>query len=970
MTKFTLKLMTFVLALVVGLNASAQDLCKPSGWATQNGGVTGGGSATPTVVSTYDALKNALASKTIKVIHIQGTITFPSNGRLTIQDKTGFTIIGLPGAKLISVDLTASGSGIFYMKRCSDLIMRNIIFEGPGAYDADGNDNLTVDACTNVWIDHCEFHDSMDGNLDLKNAADLISITWCTFSYEKKPIPKGPGGSDDHRYSNLIGSSDGATGDAGKLRITFQYCWWGEGCRERMPRVRYGKIHLVNNLFSSSVSNHCIRAAYKADILAEGNYFDNQKLPIDLYDGDYTGVKGINNYGASNVTKGTPFTPPYTLTVASPASIVSPIKSCAGAKLSSPTGCSSCSGTILNSFPTVSITTPTNGQTFTTVPATISLSAKAADSDGTISKVEFFNGNTSIGTGTGSNGTYTFSWTNVAAGSYSITAKATDNKGASTTSSVVQLTVAASTNKMPTVSLMSPTDGQTFTTAPTTVSLSANAADADGTISKVEFFNGNTSIGTGTGSNGTYTFSWTNVAAGTYSITAKATDNNGAITTSSVAQITVSSSAGSAATLTKRGSGSSTQTVDVGTPIVSFNYDWTNAANVVVTGFPAGIVIDINTTTQNVVISGSPSQTGTFPFTVTTEGGNPNATKSGTITVTGSLPNQLPVVSISSPSNNATFTSNTTISLVASSSDADGTITKVEFFDGTKSIGIADAFGTYSWTGVTAGTYTITAKATDNDGATTTSSAITIEVSNPVVKDCYGEINGTAYLDNCEACVGGTTGFEPCSGSLEAETVCQVDGIDLESTNSGFSGNGYVNTINVLKASAQWAINSISAKTVTLSFRFANGGSTERNANVILNGTQVGQLILAPTGGWSIWKVVSINLNVNSGTNKLILEANTEDGLANIDVISFSSGISAGNCVVTTLFTQESDNLEVYPNPTQSIIHLPKATTWMLFNTLGEKVAQGNSETVDLGNYSTGIYFLKSDAKTHKIIKE
>jgi pectate lyase len=182
----------------------------------------------------------------------------------------------------------------------------------------------------------------MDGNFDIKNMSDFISITWCKFSYEKNPHSDGSGGADDHRFSNLIGSSDDATDDDGKLNITFDYCWWAQGCVERMPRMRFGKLHMANNLFTSTVSNTCIRAGYKADILAQGNYFDKQKLPIDEFDKNYTAIKAVNNYGQADMTKNTAFTPPYTLTIANAADIVDPIKNCAGATMSSPTGCSTC----------------------------------------------------------------------------------------------------------------------------------------------------------------------------------------------------------------------------------------------------------------------------------------------------------------------------------------------------------------------------------------------------------------------------------------------------------------------------------------------------------------------------------------------------------------------------------------------------------------------------------------------------
>jgi pectate lyase len=423
--------------IVIGSKVWAQDACQPVGWATQNGGISGGGSASPTVVSDYDALKNALTSETVKVVHVSGKILIPDGGRITIQDQTGKTIFGLSGSRIVSSDMSKDGSGIVYIKRCKNFMIRNIVFEGPGAYDTDGYDNFCIDDCQNFWIDHCEFHDGMDGNLDIKNMSDFISVTWSTFSYEKPPKAGGSGGADDHRYSSLIGSSDGATEDESHLNVTFYNCWWGEGCRERMPRMRYGKLHVVNSLFSSSVSNHCIRAGYKSDILAAGNYFDNQKLPIDEYEGDYTAIKAYNNYGADDITKKTAFTPPYTITVINPTAIVTPIKTCAGAKLTSPEGCSSCSGPV-NIPPTITITSPAEKATFDG-PTSVLITVSTIDKNGSVAKVDFYDGTTHIGNEDSL--PFSHTWPNISFGTHTITAKATDNDGETTISSPVIIIV-------------------------------------------------------------------------------------------------------------------------------------------------------------------------------------------------------------------------------------------------------------------------------------------------------------------------------------------------------------------------------------------------------------------------------------------------------------------------------------------------------------------------------------------------
>jgi len=115
----------------------------------------------------------------------------------------------------------------------------------------------------------------------------------------------------------------------------------------------------------------------------------------------------------------------------------------------------------------------------------------------------------------------------VPAGSYSLTAKATDNLSAVTTSSAIAITVSAA-NVAPAVSITSPANNASFTTG-STVTINANATDSDGTVAKVEFFQGTTKLGEDLTT--PYAFAWTSVPAGNYSITVKATDNIGATTT-------------------------------------------------------------------------------------------------------------------------------------------------------------------------------------------------------------------------------------------------------------------------------------------------------------------------------------------------------------------------------------------------------------------------------------------------------
>jgi pectate lyase len=61
--------------------------------------------------------------------------------------------------------------------------------------------------------------------------------------------------------------------------VTFHHNWWGERILERMPRVRFGQVHVYNNYFGAPGNNYAVRAGRGAQLLIESNYFDNIKNP-------------------------------------------------------------------------------------------------------------------------------------------------------------------------------------------------------------------------------------------------------------------------------------------------------------------------------------------------------------------------------------------------------------------------------------------------------------------------------------------------------------------------------------------------------------------------------------------------------------------------------------------------------------------------------------------------------------------
>lgn len=187
--------------------------------------------------------------------------------------------------------------------------------------------------------------------------------------------------------------------------------------------------------------------------------------------------------------------------------------------------------------PTVRIITPLDGARFSE-PASITLTPAAADPEGRLASVEFYaNGNLIAAAATLP---YTATWSSVPAGSYTLTAVAADAEGAQTTSAPVSITVEGSSapppNQPPSVALTSPENGATFT-APATISIAASASDPENRLARVEFYQGTTLLGTATAP--PYSFSWSAVPAGSYTLTAAAADADGAKTTSAAVNVTV-----------------------------------------------------------------------------------------------------------------------------------------------------------------------------------------------------------------------------------------------------------------------------------------------------------------------------------------------------------------------------------------------------------------------------------------------
>jgi hypothetical protein len=185
--------------------------------------------------------------------------------------------------------------------------------------------------------------------------------------------------------------------------------------------------------------------------------------------------------------------------------------------------------TVTNPPPSISLTNPANGAGFEW-PANTILQATASDSNGSVTNVAFYAGNNKLADI--ANEPYSFSWSAMPPGAYSLQAVATDNEGGSTTSSVVNITI---TNSL-VVAMTNPADGTVFA-IPADILLGATASDSRGTVTNVSFYAGTTKLADVTSA--PYSWTWITTPVGNYALMAVAASDQGDFTTSSIVSITV-----------------------------------------------------------------------------------------------------------------------------------------------------------------------------------------------------------------------------------------------------------------------------------------------------------------------------------------------------------------------------------------------------------------------------------------------
>ncbi|MEY2409757.1 MAG: hypothetical protein QOF48_2427, partial [Verrucomicrobiota bacterium] len=576
--------------------------------------------------------------------------------------------------------------------------------------------------------------------------------------------------------------------------------------------------------------------------------------------------------------------------------------------------------------PTASITQPANGAPFS-APADVVINATASDVDGSIAKVEFYRNGAKIGEDVTS--PFSFTNANVPLGSHQLTVVSTDNASArSATSAVVNITV--SDNTRPIISLTNPPNNASFS-APASISLGANATDAEGPVSNVAFYANGGLLGIDSAA--PFNFNWSSVGAGSYSLTAVATDAGGLSTTSAVVSITVTNPPG-AFTNILVASNAVWKYLDTG---VDQNTAWRNtafndsswASGAAQLGYSSGPPENDETTTlyfgpdpnnkyptyyfrYAFALGNASSYTnlslwllrddgavvylngvevfrsanmpaGTISYT-TLAGSAPDndidiasislaplvsgnnvvaveihqATVVSTdisfnfqlVGIAGAAPpvNAAPSVAITNPVNGATFAGPVNLTLQATASDPDGSVSQVAFYqNGTFIASDASSPFSIAWNGVTAGNYSLTAVATDNGGVSTTSAPVNITVT--------GVVN-TPPTVSITAPANGTTTLAPSTVTVTAN----ANDTDGSVTKVEFFRSGVlIGTDTTSPFGLSWT-NALVGAFQLSAVATDNNGATGTSAPISITFTGAAPSQLIATG--SIWRFLDTGVNL------------------------------------------------------------------------------------------------------------
>ena len=367
-----------------------------------------------------------------------------------------------------------------------------------------------------------------------------------------------------------------------------------------------------------------------------------------------------------------------------------------------------------NLTPTVTLTAPANGTIFQQ-GQTIGLTANANDPDGAIDKVEFYQDGQLIGEASDAPFDYQLGFT--PPGVYSFTAKAFDNQGASKVSSAISITI----NAAPFAFLSSPANNSIFHGTANLILL-ARVGDTDDRITKVTFLQNGTKVGED--SIAPYSLSLSNLIPGPYFFAVQAFDSRGGSGVSTPAAVLVNA----------------VPVVQVGGPRNGNTYPLFSTLNFEISANdPDGSIKKVEFYLNNAKVGEDSIAPYEYEYDGNTYGNYSFFARAtddlGGIATSSPLNfviNAPPIVAIASPTTGAKYTPGSVLTLQVSTSDADGVVSRVEFWQNGEKLGedIESPF-TFIVNNLSSGGYIYAAKAFDNFGASSTSSPVAVIVNAP-----------------------------------------------------------------------------------------------------------------------------------------------------------------------------------------------------------------------------------------------
>ena len=279
-----------------------------TGYATQNGGTTGGAGGTTVRATTGTQIHAALCSRpstsTPITIEVQGTINHGNTTKVSGAGcNTAADVIELKG--ISNVTIVGVGSGAVFdqlgihIRDSSNIIIQNVTVRNvkkSGSPLSNGGDAIGMESTVrNVWVDHTTLEASggeaegFDGLFDMKNDVEYVTLSYSILRNS------GRGG--------LIGSSES---DTGNNFITFHHNKY-ENIDSRTPLLRGGTAHIYNNhYFNLRESGINSRAGAKAKV--DNNYFEDSKDVLGTFYTDQLGSWQVSGNIFDNVTWSAPGT--------------------------------------------------------------------------------------------------------------------------------------------------------------------------------------------------------------------------------------------------------------------------------------------------------------------------------------------------------------------------------------------------------------------------------------------------------------------------------------------------------------------------------------------------------------------------------------------------------------------------------------------------------------------------------------